>query len=59
MADQLVNDADVLIDYTRGLPQAESYLEGLSSRPSLSALTIADNRKHYPASDVVVPYVKP
>ena len=42
MPDRLVIDADVLIDYTRGLAKAVTYLRGLRTRPAVSAVTIAE-----------------
>ena len=42
MPDRLVIDADVLIDFTRGLADATTHMRGLRSRPSVWAVTLAE-----------------
>jgi predicted nucleic acid-binding protein len=42
MPQRLLLDPDVLIDYSRKMEQAVAYLRGLSSRPVVSAVTVAE-----------------
>lgn len=42
MADCLLIDSDVLIDYLRGHSAAAGYLEGLTERQILSVMTVAE-----------------
>ncbi|HLL89350.1 MAG TPA: type II toxin-antitoxin system VapC family toxin [Tepidisphaeraceae bacterium] len=42
MPDRLLVDSDVLVDYTRQLPQAVQYVRGLRSRAVLSAVTVCE-----------------
>lgn len=42
MADQLLIDTDVLIDYLRGTTQAVSYLEGTEDRLAISVISVAE-----------------
>lgn len=42
MAERLLVDTDVLIDYLRDTPEAVVYLENLSERLCISVLTIAE-----------------
>ncbi len=42
MEECLLIDSDVLIDYLRGYPAAASYLEGLTERQIVSAITVAE-----------------
>ena len=42
MADRLLIDTDVLVDYLRGYPAAVAWLEGLSDAPLLSSITVAE-----------------
>lgn len=42
MAERLLIDTDVLIDYLRGRPEAVAYLESLSEDLLISAITIAE-----------------
>jgi len=42
MEEFLLIDSDVLIDYLRGYPAAVNYLEGLTERQIVSAMTVAE-----------------
>ena len=42
MAERLLIDTDVLVDYLRGYPAAVTWLEGLSDAPLLSSITVAE-----------------
>jgi len=42
MAERLLIDTDVLIDYLRGRAEAVSYLEGLTGQLLISAMTVAE-----------------
>ncbi len=42
MADRLLVDTDVLIDYLRDRAEAISYLEGLAEAPLVSVITVAE-----------------
>lgn len=42
MPDCLIIDTDVLIDYLRGYPAAKAYLESLTQRQIISAMTVAE-----------------
>ncbi len=42
MEESLLIDSDVLIDYLRGYPAAVNYLEGLTERQIVSAMTVAE-----------------
>jgi predicted nucleic acid-binding protein len=42
MADRLLLDTNVLIDYLRGRPEAVTCLEGLARPLLLSAITVAE-----------------
>jgi predicted nucleic acid-binding protein len=42
VADRLLIDTDVLVDYLRGYPAAVAWLEGLSDAPLLSSITVAE-----------------
>ncbi|MGI8642046.1 MAG: type II toxin-antitoxin system VapC family toxin [Pyrinomonadaceae bacterium] len=42
MEEDLLLDSDILIDYLRGYPAAISYLEGLTERQIISAITVAE-----------------
>lgn len=42
MAERLLIDTDVLIDYLRGRPEAVSYLESLTGQLLISAMTVAE-----------------
>jgi predicted nucleic acid-binding protein len=42
MAERLLLDTDVLIEYLRGRPKAIEYLEGLTSDLCISAVSVAE-----------------
>ncbi len=42
MAERLLLDTDVLIEYLRGRPKAIEYLEGLTSDLSISVISVAE-----------------
>lgn len=42
MAENLLVDTDVLIDFLRGRAEATKFLEGLAEPPAVSAITIAE-----------------
>jgi predicted nucleic acid-binding protein len=42
MAERMLIDTDVLIDYLRGQAEAASYLDGLTAELFLSAVTVAE-----------------
>src|SRR5438067_7497531 len=42
MAQRYLIDTDVLIDYSRRQPQAVAYMRGLTARPAVSVVTIAE-----------------
>jgi len=42
MAERLLRDTDVLIDYLRGRAEAVSYMEGLTGQLLISAMTVAE-----------------
>lgn len=42
MAERLLLDTDVLVEYLRGRQRAIEYLEGLSSDPSISVISVAE-----------------
>lgn len=44
MADRLLIDTDVLIDYLRGQRDAVAYLDGLHEELLISAITVAEQR---------------
>ncbi len=42
MAERLLLDTDILVEYLRGRPKAIEYLEGLASDLSISAISVAE-----------------
>jgi hypothetical protein len=42
MATRFLLDTDVLVDYSRQLPAAVKFVRGLSGRPIISAVTVAE-----------------
>ena len=42
MADRFLIDADVLIDFFRGRPEADAFISGLRSRPIVCTITVAE-----------------
>ena len=43
MVDRFLIDADVLIDFFRGRPEAEAFISGLRSRPIVCTITVAES----------------
>ncbi len=63
MAERLLIDTDVLIEYLLGWEKAVEYLEGLVSDLSISVISVAElflvtfDRRHFPMfSEVMAPY---